>query len=154
MGRVFWKGIFVLLLEDFPIASLFMCILLISSMDLFNASLPPSSWTSLLFCSWSNPFPLPAICPCHPNFFWDVQWKEAYPSSAFVLLSKKTPPRSISVLIRQASLSLSHLGSPCLCLLQAKSILFGCWWPEAHTALLVDICHKRRRLATAACCLS
>lgn len=52
------EGFFFLLpSEDFPIASLLMCILLISSMDLFTTSSPPFSWMPLLFWSWSNPIP-------------------------------------------------------------------------------------------------
>lgn len=102
----------------------------------------------------ATPFPLPTAPPCHPNFSRDVRWKQAYPFSVFVLLSQKTPPRSISLLVRQAFLSLSHLGSPRLCLLQAESVLFGCWWPEACAALQVEIRRERRSLAAAARCLS
>lgn len=68
------------------------------------------------------PPPLPAA-PASPGTFTGSRHTPPQP----LFYSSKKPHHTISLLVRQAFLSLSHLGSPRPCLLQAESILFGCW---------------------------
>lgn len=93
-------------------------------------------------------FPLPAT-PTSTRTF--TRNRHMPPPPLFY--SAKKPHHSISLLVRQFSF-LESPWQPCLWLLQAKSILFGCWWPVLCTALQVVIHFERRGLATAACCLS
>lgn len=90
--------------------------------------------------------PIPPSCYLYlpPKLLLGCSVEIGIPLLSLCFTQPKKPTMLFSLLVRQASLSLSHLGSPHLCLLQAKSILFGCWWPEACTALLEDICRKRR----------
>lgn len=67
-------------------------------------------------------------------------------SSACVLLNQKTSPHSVSLFVRQAFLSLSHLGSPCPCLLHVKPSWFRHWWLEACVALQVESAEERKKL--------
>lgn len=48
--------------------------------------------------------------------------------------------------VRQAFLSLSHLGSPCPCLLHVKPSWFRHWWLEACVALHVESPEERKKL--------
>lgn len=94
-GWGFLEGFFLLPSEDFPIASLLVCILLFSSLDLFTASLPPFSWMPLSVCSWSN-----GIQPsCHPSLSPQLLPEHSVETDinttphppAFVLFSQKNP---------------------------------------------------------------